>query len=169
MDFALGVMLFVSLTTFNTPRDGAHVRTMDARLRTAISEGVKRSPSFRELVAQLDASDVIVYAERECTLPDGLVGRLSFMSAAGERRYVSIRIGCMLAGPRQIAMLGHELRHAVEIATAPSVVDEASLAVEYGRIGFRSRVVSRGFDSTAAIQAGEQIALELSNVTPRPR
>src|SRR5258705_10148403 len=169
MDFALGVLLFVSLATTNASRDGDHVRTIDTRLRAAIADGMTRSPAFRELESQLNASDVIVYVDRECTLHSGLVGRLSFMSAVGERRFVSVRIGCTLTGTQQIATLGHELRHAVEIATAPSVVDEATLAAEYGRIGFPSRAVSKGFDSMAAIKAGEQIALELSNFTPRQR
>ena len=169
MDVALGVLLFVSLATTHASGDGSHVRTMDPRLRHVIADGMKRSPAFRALVAQLDASDVIVYAERECMLPPGLVGRLAFMSSVGERRFVNVRISCTLAGTQQIASLGHELRHAVEIASAPSVIDEATMAAEYSRIGFPSRAVSRGFDSRAAIEAGERIALELSNFTAQTR
>lgn len=169
MDFALSVLLFVSLTTTHLPADGAHVRTMDSHLRAAISDGMKRSPAFRDLVAQLNASDVIVYAQRECALPAGLIGQMAFMAAAGERRFVNVRISCTLTGTQQIASLGHELRHAVEIASAPSVVDEATMAVEYRRIGFPSRVVRRGFDSPAAIETGERIAFELSNLAPRSR
>src|SRR5262245_36295975 len=169
MDFALSVLLFVSLTSTRVPSDGAHVRTMDSHLRSAISDGMKRSSAFRALVAQLDASDVIVYAQRECTLPPGLVGRMAFMSTAGERRFVNVRLSCTLTGTQQIAWLGHELRHAVEIASAPSVVDETSMAAEYSRIGFPSRVVNHGFDSQAAIEAGERIAEELSNFSARPR
>ena len=66
--------------------DGSHVRTSDSRIRAAIAEGVERSALFRDLVAQLDASDVIVYAESDCTMPERLQGRLTFMSKAGERR-----------------------------------------------------------------------------------
>jgi len=169
MDFALGVLLFVSLATVHAPHGDQHVRAIDARLRAVIDDGVAHSAVFRNLVAQLDASDVIVYAESVCIMPQGLIGRLTFMSAAGGRRFVSVRIRCALTGVQQIASLGHELRHAVEIAAAPSVVDETSLAAEYRRIGFPSRAIDKGFDSRAAIETGERIAAELGNFGKRSR
>jgi hypothetical protein len=69
-----------------------------------------------------------------------------------------------LTGDEQIAALGHELRHAVEVAEAPSVVDTASLGEEYRRIGFASHGVppGSGFESRAAIDAARQVWLELS-------
>jgi hypothetical protein len=147
------------------PRDGTHVRTNDSRMRATIAEGIAGSAFFRDLVAQLDASDVIVYAENDCQMPPPLAGRLTFMSAAGGRRYVMVRIACTLEGRGQIAMLGHELRHAVEIADAAAVVDEPSMAVAYRNIGFASNVmpVGTGFDSHAAIAAGRRVWDELSH------
>ena len=37
-----------------------------------------------------------------------------------------------------LAMIGHELQHAIEISEAPSVVDEATMAGLYRRIGVKS-------------------------------
>ena len=65
------------------PRDGNHVRTNDSRMRAVIADGVAGSAFFRDLVAQLDASDVIVYVENDCQMPPPLAGRLTFMSSAG--------------------------------------------------------------------------------------
>lgn len=146
------------------PRDGSHVRTNDPRMRAAIADGIAGSALFRDLVAQLDASDVNVYAENDCQMPPPLAGRLTFMSSAGGRRYVLVRIACTIEGRGQIAMLGHELRHAVEIADAESVVDEPSLAVAYRQIGFASNAMppGAGFDSRAAIEAGRRVWEELS-------
>ena len=146
------------------PREGSHVRTNDSRMRAAIADGIAGSALFRDLVAQLDASDVIVYAENDCLMLAPLAGRLTFMSSAGGRRYVLVRIACTLDGRAQIAMLGHELRHAVEIADAESIVDEPSLAVAYRHIGFTSSVMpaGTGFDSRAAIEAGRRVWEELS-------
>ena len=61
-------------------------------------------------------------------------------------------------------MLGHELRHAIEIANAASVVDETSLGAEYRRIGFASGAMRAGcgYDSRAAIDAGQQVWSELN-------
>jgi len=146
------------------PRDGSHMRTNDSRMRAAIADGIAGSALFRDLVAQLDASDVIVYVENDCLMPPPLAGRLTFMSSAGGRRYVLVRIACTIEGRGQIAMLGHELRHAVEIADAESVVDEPSLAVAYRQIGFASNAMptGAGFDSRAAIEAGRRVWEELS-------
>jgi len=146
------------------PSDGTHVRTNDSRMRAAIADGIAGSAFFRDLVAQLDASDVIVYAESDCLMPPPLGGRLTFMSSAGGRRYVLVRIACTIEGRGQIAMLGHELRHAVEIADGESVVDESSLAVAYRQIGFASNAMptGAGFDSRAAIEAGRRVWEELS-------
>ena len=120
MDFALGVLLFVTSLAADQPaRDGSHVRTMDTRLRAEIDEGLARSSLFRDLVARLDASDVIVYVESECAMSPRLFARLTFMASGGGRRYVNVRVSCALTDSEQIAALGHELRHAVEIADAP--------------------------------------------------
>lgn len=162
MDFALGVLVFVaSLAGGTEPRDGGHVRTMDARLRAEINEGLARSSFFRDLVARLDGSDVIAYVETECPMSSRIFGRLSFMAAGGGRRYVSIRISCSLNDTEQIAALGHELSHAVEIADAPSVVDVASLAQLYRRIGFASHGVASGFESRRAIEGARRVWAEL--------
>ncbi|HXD19134.1 MAG TPA: hypothetical protein VN654_19110 [Vicinamibacterales bacterium] len=163
MDFALGVLVFVVSLAGGEPRDGGHVRTMDVRLRAGINEGMARSSSFRDLVARLDGSDVIVYVEPECPMSQRLFGRLTFMAASGGRRYVNVRIACGLNPDEQIAALGHELRHAVEIADAPSVVDVASLGELYRRIGFASHGVPHGlgFESRAAIDTARRVWIQL--------
>jgi hypothetical protein len=165
MDFALGVLFYVvSLGADQPGRDGGHVRTLDAQLRSEINAGLARSSLFRDLVARLDGSDVIVYVEPECTMSRSLFGRLTFMGAGGGRRYVNVRIACRLNETEQIAALGHELRHAVEIADAPSIVDAASLAAEYRRIGFASHGMpsGSGYESHAAKEAAERVWAELA-------
>ena len=64
----------------------------------------------------------------------------------------------------QIATLGHELRHALEIADTPSVVDDASLAELYECTGFASRAMKpgAGYDSALAVEAGREVWAELS-------
>ena len=93
-----------------------------------------------------------------------LFGRLAFMSAAGGWRYVNIRLSCRLNAQEEIAALGHELRHAVEVADAPSIVDVESLGEHYRRIGFASHGVKQGsgYETRAAIDAARQVWAELS-------
>jgi hypothetical protein len=79
---------------FNFP----HVRPLDASTRAAFSSGMKGSPLFRELVAQLEYSDLIIHVESDCTMRDRVQGKLIFVTAAGGVRYLRVRIGCAVSG-----------------------------------------------------------------------
>jgi hypothetical protein len=152
-----------------TPRQATphpHIRTTDARLRRLVGEGLRTSDTFRALVGRLHQSDVIVYLECDGTSkPHG--GRLTFISSAGGYRYVQVRVSRLRSRDEQIAIIGHELRHAVEIADAPQVVDGPSMAREYARIGYESRRMTRPgvtFDSDAAVRAGYRVLREMGGV-----
>jgi len=167
MDIALGVLLLVSsfiASPLTAPREGPHVRTEDAFVRATIDAGIAGSPLFRDLVAQIDESNVIVYVATDCTMPSFLLGKTTFMSSGGGRRYVMIGIACGRADRERIAILAHELQHAAEIAAAPAIVDQSTLAAEYQRIGFMSDGFARGkgFETHAAIDAGRRVWAELS-------
>jgi hypothetical protein len=137
------------------------IRSTDRRLRLLLADGGRVSPTFRALVARLRASDVVVYLQ--CDGPAGPDGRLTFLSSAGGYRYVVVR---MARFPRaqQIAMMAHELQHAVEIAEMPAIVDGPSLVREYRRIGYEnrwSRLPGVSFDTRAAVRIGEQVLREV--------
>ena len=55
---------------------------------------------------------------------------------------------------------GHELRHAVEIASTPSVVDGASMAQCYHRIGFNVSPYLERFDTEDAVECGRRVLRE---------
>jgi hypothetical protein len=140
-----------------------HIRTTDQRLLRLLHEGVRGSQTFRRMVDRIRRSDVVVYLE--CGAKTRLAdGRLTFISAAGGYRYVHIRVARLASADVQIALIGHELRHAVEIADAPTVVDGESLAREYERIGFLNarHLVGASYDSDAAVEAGYQVLRDLT-------
>ena len=142
---------------------GGHLRTTDDRLRRLLELGTRTSPTFRTLVGRLLHSDVVVYlwCDRADIAPSD--GRLTFVSAAGGYRYVVVRLVRIHSRERQIALMAHELRHAVEIADAPDVVDAESLEHEYRRIGHLSGAQPGRlmFDTRAAVDAGVQVMNEL--------
>jgi hypothetical protein len=138
------------------------IRSTDRRLRSLLEDGLRTSPTLRALVARLHASDVVVYLQ--CNGPSGPDGRLTFLTTAAGYRYVVVR---MARFPRaqQIAIMAHELQHAVEIAETPAIVDGPSLVREYRRIGYEnpwSQLPGVSFDTQAAIRAGEQVLRELT-------
>jgi hypothetical protein len=137
-----------------------HVRTADRPIRNMLRRGFLESPTFASLMTRLERSDVIVYLEDVPRLPGALEGRLFMLPPAHGTRYVRIQIALRGSPIDSIALIGHELRHAVEIAEASTVVDEEGLAALYRRIG-----VDHGhnlFDTTEAQAIGRQVAKELT-------
>jgi hypothetical protein len=140
------------------------LRLTHSRLEQVVGHGRRQSPSFQALLDQLEATDIVVYVE--CArLPARVDGQLTFVTAAAGTRYVLVRIAWDLPLARKIAILGHELQHALEIARSPDVVSAETMAAAYQRFGFtRNRGGKRvDFDSVAAIDAGMTIWRELAD------
>lgn len=137
-----------------------HLRALSPEAQRLIDEASEQSSIVRGLVARLDATDVIVYVSLDLRLPERTRGQLRFIARAGGQRYLDVRIARTLDRRSDIASLGHEIQHALEIAAAPEVVDAASLDRFYGRVGF-SVSDKRWHESHAALRAGEAILREL--------
>lgn len=123
-----------------------------------ISDGCLKSVSFRALVARLKESRVIVYVEPAQQLPGLMVGATELLGVSGEFRYLRVSIGAQAARKTLIALIGHELQHATEIAGAPEVVDAGTLASFYRRVG---DVSVDGYDTAAARRTGDAVLDEL--------
>ena len=67
-------------------------------------------------MARLEHSDVIVYIEEVPRLPGGLEGRMMMLPLSHGQRYVRIQIALRGAPDDSVALLGHELQHATEVA-----------------------------------------------------
>jgi hypothetical protein len=148
-----------------------HIRAEDERLAGLLDYGKPRSALFQALVARLESSDVVVYLRCDRQLRSELSGQLTYVGTSGGLRYVLVRVRHIGDRLRQIALIGHELRHAVEVADAPEIVDRQSLQAAYARIGYVNRFVSVGdimaFESDQAVQAGTRILRELREGTTR--
>jgi hypothetical protein len=141
------------------------VRTTNVRLAGLIRDGVRFSPTFQTLAERLSNSDLIVFVDVDSFGPEGLDGRLTFVASAPGARYVRIRVTFYPDAARQIAIIGHELQHAVEIADDPAIVDEESLGREYARIGYPQGAFlprRQTFDTEAAIKTGQRVYRELT-------
>jgi hypothetical protein len=148
------------------------VRGESENLRLLLLSGVERSPTFKAIVDRLEVSDLIV--EVQCGQFKSVLraGRTVLLSSRQSVRYVLVEIACPLAEPAALEILGHELRHALEIASAPWVVDEPSLQKLYTQIGFSSCKRAGGiseFETEDAIEAGERVHHELFHQTASTR
>jgi hypothetical protein len=158
-----------TVATFNGAGANAwasNVRASDNELVTLLADGVKKSATLRALTERLSKSDVIVYVRPDVLSRNANQGHLSFLSSSGGYRYVVVHLPVGQSKQNQIAMLGHELQHAVVIADAPSVIDSDTLRKEFERIG-KVTMAANGrdfsFDSQAATDARQKIQREMSD------
>ena len=151
------------------PRDGGpRLRPQDARTRQVLAEGAARSSTFKALVERIEASNVIVYVAINPLLRSSLAGSLTWMTRAGDYRYVRASISPEMLFDQMIATVAHELQHAVEVIEDESVTDERSLTNLYRRIGHQNQSASPdGWETVAAQETGWQVRRELVSDTVR--
>ena len=82
------------------------------------------------------------------------------LASAHGTRYVLIQIGTGDSLQDAIAVLGHELQHANEIADAHDVIDMSGFVALYEQIGVRSGW--HQYETKMAQEAGRQIRRELA-------
>jgi hypothetical protein len=126
-----------------------------------MEEGLRRSVTFADLVAAVNATDVIVYIQRVDKLPPTIAGQLMIVPVPNAQRYLRIHVLDRLAPYDTIALIGHELRHALEVAAAPDVRDHRGLTQLYKRIGTAGGQ-SHSFDTPAAQNSGRRVRQELA-------
>ena len=141
------------------------VRTTDSRIQRLLEDGMQRSVTFAQLVTALNTTDVIVYLEPVHYLRNSVAGRMILLPVGASQRYLRIQIRSDLTAVDTIALMGHELQHALEIAAAREVRDESALVSLYTRIGFGMSDGGSGthnFDTAAAQRTGRQVRFELA-------
>jgi hypothetical protein len=135
------------------------VRAFAPHLQRALEHGLQRSPTFAGMLRVLEGSDVIVQIVAR-RLPASTHARILMGQATPHVRYLRIEVDYRRGGDDLVALIGHELRHAVEIAAAPEIRDEAALARHYRRIGFTAGGAHQ-FDTAAARSAERDVRREL--------
>lgn len=175
MGIARLAMLVCAATVVAGPReeppaaDVRAVRSGDRLLNGLLAEGYARSTTFRGLVDGISQTDALVYVEAGVCAFGHLDACLaSYMAASGGRRYLRIVLTEPLhvrSRDRLIALIGHELQHALEVAERPDVLDVTSMTRMFRRIGFPLEGRS-GFETSAARAAGAAVLNDLEASRP---
>ena len=92
------------------------VRALDARASAAIAQAQRCSSIIRDLLEELEQSNLIVHVETSWNLPTALAGATHFVASRGGYRFVRVRLAARLSARARMVTLGHELQHAIEIA-----------------------------------------------------
>jgi hypothetical protein len=134
------------------------VRAEDPALSTLIRQAIDQSATFRGLVEAIQATDGIVYVihgrcghyVRACLL--------LWMAGAGPNRMLRVVVDTSRqADIETMALIGHELKHALEVLAEPRVKTGAGMFHLYGP----GHKVQGVFETKAAIEAGDAVYNEL--------
>ncbi len=97
------------------PQDiNRHLRPADRTDAALVNESLTRSATVRDLVARLNATDVVTYVT---AAPCGQYERdssIHFVGRSPYQRFMVIKVNDALPLDRQIALVGHELQHALD-------------------------------------------------------
>jgi hypothetical protein len=145
------------------------VRSTDATILHLLQEGAERSTTFRSLVDAIDHSTGIVYVEFGYCAFGHLNGcLLPFIAVSHGDRYLRIVVTAdqnRRSHDQLLALLAHEMRHALEVLEHPEVVDVATMEAMYRKIGTPLTGHS-GHETSAARAAGDAVLAELSEKHP---
>jgi hypothetical protein len=136
------------------------VRSTTPAIALALEEAQRRSPTFNDLVRTIEGTDGIVYVERgQCRR--GVHACLSHsVTSGGGFRFLRILVDQVDDAVELMATIGHELRHAIELLSEPSVRTASAAYNFYAREAPTMRGV---FETPAAVRAGVMVAAELAH------
>jgi hypothetical protein len=157
----VAVMMLSAVLAAQEPCAG-HVRSTEPRIVRLIDAGRARSETFRALLDRLGQSDVIVYIAPKQS-HRALGGYLSHrVIAAGPCRYVRVKVESTGSDRLLLALIAHELQHAVEVAEHPDARDASSVTAMFERIALGSACgMSNCVETLAAIKIQSAVNDEL--------
>lgn len=138
----------------------ARVRGLDRDARQILQRAIEASPTVVRMLTALESSDLIVGVET-APLAKLLHGEARIVAETPTVRYLRVRLSVPNGEDDLIVVLGHELRHTLEIAGMPDVRDETSLVKVYQRIGTKGRGDGY-YETDAALETGSAVARELA-------
>jgi len=157
---AIGVASLILCGLTSVRATAGDVRPLQERGTRVLAKGSDASMTFRQLIDRIAQSDVIAYVDLAPYEEPGLEGALEFVATVGGARYVRVWLQPRRTDDELIVTLGHELQHVVEVADAPQVVSQDSLAVFCAHTGKSDK--PGHFETRAAQLAAKRIRTEMS-------
>jgi hypothetical protein len=135
------------------------VRSESPFIAGAIARGIEPSPTFRRLIGAIDTSDGLVYIEQGECRGSARACLMHLLTISGPHRLLRIRVDlAKVAGCELVASIAHELQHALEVLSDPSVRSSSGMALFFDRIGAASHL---SVETPAAMEAGASVREEV--------
>jgi hypothetical protein len=141
------------------------VRSGNATIAALIQRAGETSKTFRGLVKAIDASDGIVYVE-EGICGHGVRACFVTVTLAAPNRILRVKVDTRQVDSDLMWLIGHELRHTIEVLSDRSVTSQVDMYFFYSQRGQKQNG-GRAFETTAAIETGEAIRAEIMEQIPR--
>ena len=164
----LVVWLLLSLPSSAQAQHMGAVRALDAPCVEALGYGHDGSEAFRELVAEIDASGVIVHVTIGDTVYFGTAGTTRLAGVVGGWRYLRVVLRSHLSLEERASVLGHELRHVLEIAQS-SAFTQKDVRALFDDIGHPVPGAIDAFETVEASDAGLRVLRDLRSASKLAR
>jgi len=122
-----------------------HVRALNRKVAGILDRGLRGSATFRRVALALEDTDVIVLVRTGVLA--SLSSKMAFRGASSNgapaevrRRFLEITLNVPELDDRLVPWFAHELQHAFEIASDPSVTDGATFALFFRKHGVSVRL-----------------------------
>lgn len=136
----------------------ARLRSSNAAVAAVIRAATEQSATFRGLADAINGSDGIVYVEAG-TCGHGVRACLALsVTKAGPNRLLRVVVDTNKVDWDLMGSIGHELQHAIEVLSTPSVTTTSALYFFYEQARPTS---SRRFETEAAVEAGNRVRAEV--------
>ena len=137
------------------------VRSSHPYIRAMMAEAQVRSSTFQQLVHRLEATDGIVYVEegecrhgvRACLVP--------LLASAGSFRILRVVIDARQRDWDVMASIAHELQHAYEALSEPSITDSVALHF-FILMGSGHGLAGDAHETQAAVRVGDAVKKEVA-------
>jgi hypothetical protein len=143
------------------------VRATNPTIAALVTQAEEQSPTFRSIVDIINGTDGLVYVENGKCPGGSRACLMHSVTIAGPNRLLRVKVDVPRSRSDRdlIALLGHELRHAVEILSNPGLRNNAEVLTFYQQEG---GVFSGGrfVETEAAVQAQLKISDELTGRAP---
>lgn len=155
----------ISETTI--PAGASGVRTPSPIVADLVDSGRQRSATFRTLLRDVEASDWLVFVHvGSCQTPRVRSCLLHRVGTFEGRRYLRVVLTKMLQfDDEAIGAIGHELQHALEVATTPNIASGDDIYRLFRHIGYVANRSSSShvYETRRAVELGRKVRQELDS------
>ena len=146
--------------------DSLVVRPLDHSAAVTLARALECSALVRALVSELQTTTAIVHVEVSGALPSGIAGATRFVVSRGGHTYLRVSVSATLRLDLRAIILGHELQHALEIASS-GATSHADVKRLVETTGYRTG--SNLYETESALRSERRIRTELRQSAIRER